>query len=172
MTHPAPARALRLLLASAVLSVPVAAVHARDVLGVFQRWGAFRDTEQARCFAIAQPLAGGWEASPWRPFASVGYWPRRGLRGQVNFRLSHQLASGARATLNVGEQRFALTGGGADVWAADRRVDAAILAALRSGRTMSITGQAKTGGGFTDRYDLRGAATAIDAAALGCARIK
>jgi hypothetical protein len=162
---------LRFFAMSAALAAPAAA-SARDVLGVFQRWGAFRDVEQGRCFAIAQPLAGGWAASPWKPFASVGYWPRRALRGQINLRLSHQLAPGAAATLSLGDQRFVLRGGGADVWAADRRADAAILAAMRSGRTMSITGRAKAGGTFIDRYDLRGAATAIDAAALGCARLK
>ncbi len=72
----------------------------------------------------------------------------------------------------MGEQRVALKGCGADVWAADRKADAAILAALRSGRLMSVAGRAKAGGTFTDRYDLRGAATAIDAAALGCARVR
>ncbi|MBN8820042.1 MAG: hypothetical protein J0I80_15120 [Sphingomonas sp.] len=166
-----PARLFPLLLLSAfaVLSWPASA---RDVLGVFQRWGAFRDAQQGRCFAIAQPLAGGWESSPWRPFAAVGYWPRQGLRGQFAVRLSHALAPGNGATLTVGEQRFILNGGGADVWAGDRRADAAIIAAIRSGQSMAISGRARAGGRFTDRYDLRGAATAIDAAALGCARIK
>jgi hypothetical protein len=159
------------LLAVAAIAVPAMA-DTRDVLGVFQRWGAFRDAGQARCYALAQPLEGGWKDSPWRPFAAVGYWPRAGLRGQINIRLSHQPAAGTGVTLSVGEQRFALNGGGADVWAADRKADAAILAALRSGQTMSVTGRAKAGGIFTDRYDLRGAATAIDAAALGCARLK
>ncbi len=58
-----------------------AATMARDVLGVFQRWGAFRDAGQARCFAVAQPLAGGWEASPRRPFAAAAYGLRQGPRG-------------------------------------------------------------------------------------------
>jgi len=162
---------IRLAFLALVAALPAAA-GARDVLGVFQRWGAFRDAGEGRCFAIAQPLAGGWESSPWRPFASIGYWPRRQLRGQISLRLSHQLAPQTGATLSLGGQRFALSGGGADVWAADRRADAAILAAMRSGGTMSVTGRAKAGGSFTDRYDLRGAATAIDAAALGCARLK
>jgi hypothetical protein len=164
-------RSLVLLCAGALMVLP-AAIQARDVLGVFQRWGAFRDTDQGRCFAIAQPLAGGWGASPWRPFAAVGFWPRRGLRGQVSLRLSHQLAAGTQAMLAIGDRRFVLSGGGADVWAADRRADAAIVAAIRAGRMMSVTGQAKAGGRFVDRYDLRGAATAIDAAALGCARLR
>jgi len=36
--------------------------------------------------------------------------------------------------------------------------------------SMSISARSRTGGGFADTYALRGAATAIDAATLGCAR--
>jgi hypothetical protein len=158
----------RLMLVGLLLSAPMA-VEARDVLGVYERWGAFRDPAQGRCFAMAQPLAGGWEKSPWRPFASIGYWPKQKVRGQFNLRLSHQLAPQTRATLTVGTQRFALVGREADMWATDERVDAAIVAALRTSKSMTVTGQARSGGGFTDRYDLRGVATAIDAAALACA---
>jgi hypothetical protein len=35
---------------------------------------------------------------------------------------------------------------------------------------MSIASVGASGGGFADTYRLKGAATAIDAAALGCAR--
>ena len=164
-------RTILLLAVAGALITPVTA-QARDVLGVFQRWGAFRDMAQRRCFAIAQPLAGGWEKSPWKPFASIGYWPRAGVRGQVSMRLSHALADGTKARMAIGDQRFDMLGGGADVWSADQRMDAAIVAAVRSGERMSVSGRAKAGGVFTDRYDLRGAATAIDAAALGCARLK
>ena len=166
-----PFRALPpLLLVAASLTQP-AAGFAREILGVFQRWGAFRDVDRGRCFAIAQPLPGGWEGSPWRPFVAVGYWPRQAVRGQVTFRLSHQL-SGSTAVLAIGDQRFLLRGGGADIWSVDRKMDATIIAAMRSGRLMQVAGHARSGGAFSDRYDLRGAATAIDAAALGCSRVR
>jgi len=158
------------LMLLAALLLPAEAI-ARDVLGVFQRWGAFRDAREGRCYAISQPVAGGWKDSPWRPFASVGYWPRQGARGQINIRLSHPLPDRASAVLTIGDRRFTLRGGGADVWAQDRQADAAILAAMRSGGAMSVSGTSRAGGAFTDRYNLRGAATAIDAAALGCARV-
>lgn len=164
-------RLARAGLAVLALAAP-GVVGARDVLGVFERWGAFRDPQTARCFAIAQPIGQASAAARWRPFAAVGYWPRQGVRGQVNIRLSHELAPGAEATLAIAEQRFALAGGGGDVWARDRQGDAAIVAALRTGGTMSVHGRAKGGVPFTDRYELRGAATAIDAAALGCARLR
>lgn len=145
-------------------------VEARDSLGVFEGWGAFRDAETPRCFAIAEPV--GTSAGRWRPFASVGSWPRANVRGQVHIRLSREIAARSPLTLSIGEQRFALVGGGADAWAKDRQMDAAIVAAMRSAPSMSIAARAKTGAGFADTYRLRGAATAIDAAALGCGRLR
>jgi hypothetical protein len=143
---------------------------ARDVLGVFGRWGAFRDALESRCFAIAQPIGAQGAKQSWSPFASVGFWPRKAVRGQVNIRLSQQLQKGAGATLSIGDKRFTLAGGGADVWSKDRRDDAAVVAALRAGGEMAVHGRSQNGIAFSDRYELRGAATAIDAAALGCAR--
>ena len=149
-------------------------VLARDVLGIFGRWGAFRDAGEPRCFAIAEPLdvrdAAKGPGRSWSPFASIGFWPRKGVRGQVNIRLSQQLQKGAAATLSIGDKRFTLAGAGADVWSSDRRDDAAVVAALRAGGEMAVHGRGQSGMPFSDRYELRGAATAIDAAALGCAR--
>lgn len=158
-------------LAVALAASLAAPAMARDVLGIFGQWGAFRDTKEGRCFAISRSSGLGADKR-WQPFAAIGYWPRRGVRGQVNIRLSRELATGAAATLIVGGKRFTLSGGGADLWAKDRRDDAAIVAALRAGGTMSVHGRSRTGSAISDRYELRGAATAIDAAALGCARMQ
>lgn len=142
--------------------------QARDSLGVFEGWGAFRDAEPLRCYAIAEPIRS--SSGKWRPFASIAHWPGEGVRGQIHIRLSREARKGARIVLSIDDQRIALVGNGADAWAASPRGDASIIAALRSGRSMSITTVAATGGGFADTYRLKGAATAIDAAALGCAQ--
>lgn len=163
----------RLALAAAIAASLAAgwmpAAQARDSLGTFESWAAFRDAETPRCYAIAAPARSGG-AGRWRPFAAIGYWPRAGVRGQVHIRLSREIATNAEIIATIGENRFTLVGGGADAWAADRRADAAIVAAIRSGTSMSISARARTGAGFADTYRLRGAATAIDAAALGCGR--
>jgi hypothetical protein len=140
----------------------------RDALGVFDGWGAFRDAQPPRCFAIAEPVQSG--GGKWRPFASIGHWPTGRVRGQLHIRLSREMRSGAPITLTIDDRRWAMTGGGADVWAPSARHDAFIVARMRSGRSMSIETVAASGGGFADVYRLKGAATAIDAAALGCAR--
>lgn len=146
-----------------------AAQASRESLGVFGRWGAFRDDAPRRCFAIAAPMRAGG-ASRWRPFAGIGSWPDRGRRGQFHVRLSRLRDPRASVTLSIGERRFELVAGEADAWAPDDRTDAAIVSAIRSGRSMSVETLSRSGAPFADVYALRGAATAIDAAALGCVR--
>ncbi|MBO6526022.1 invasion associated locus B family protein [Erythrobacter sp.] len=148
------------------LATPLAA---KDSLGVFSDWGAFRDSSAPRCYAIAIP-APSQASREFEPFATVGTWPRRNLRGQVHFRLSRQLAERGTITLTVGGKRFRLTGGGGDAWARDRTMDAAIVAAMRSADRMTIRATDRRGRRFANSYSLAGAATAMDAATLACAR--
>jgi hypothetical protein len=152
--------ALGLLLLA--LSTPAAA---RETLGLFETWGAFRDDRPPRCFAIAEPVRAASKNAPWRPFASISFWPALQQRNQLHIRLRRAKAANARVVLNIGRNRFELISGGSDAWARDRRMDAAIVAAMRSAESMTVSTA-----GFSDRYRLRGAATAIDAATLGCVR--
>lgn len=154
--------------AFALLLVVTAPAAARDSLGIFDNWGAFSDASPRRCYAIAQPRSG--RASGWRPFASIATWPGQGARNQLHIRLSRDRDPRSRVTLSVGERRFELVAGNADAWAPDARTDAAIVAAIRSSRSMSVETLGRSGQPFADIYPLRGAATAIDAATLGCAR--
>ncbi|MFA5969624.1 MAG: hypothetical protein WC816_10330 [Sphingomonas sp.] len=140
---------------------------AKTSLGVFDRWAAFRDVGPLRCYAIAAPAQPGRAGATWRPFAAIGTWPGQGARSQLHIRLSRERDPRARVTLSVGERRFDLVAGSADAWAPDAQTDAAIIAAMRSGRSMSVETLGKAGP-FADVYTLRGAATAIDAATLGC----
>ena len=139
---------------------------ARDALGVWGGWGAFSDPSPRRCFAIAQPA----DPNDKTGFASVSTWPGQNIRGQVHVRLSKPRAGTARVTLSIGDRRFDLVAGAADAWAPDARTDAAIVAAMRANRSMSVEALARDGSAFADTYRLSGAATAIDAAALACRR--
>ena len=158
-------------LALALLALAAAPAMARDALGMFGTWGAFRDASVPRCYAIAM-AAPSTRSREFQPYADVAWWPRANVRGQVHFRLSRKLQPGAAITLSLSGQRIALTGGGADAWAIDKRGDAAIIAAMRSAGEMTVSARGNTGGGFSNTWDLTGAATAIDAATLGCASLR
>jgi hypothetical protein len=162
---------MRSLVVGLVLLLACAPLAAKDSLGVFDDWGAFRDPAVPRCYAIT---AAQKEKRPGRyqAYADVGTWPRQDVRGQVHIRMSRELAKGSYVSLLLGGKRYDLTGGGADAWAKDKRMDAAIVAAMRSANAMSVSAIDNTGHRFTDHYSLKGAPTAMDAATVGCARMR
>jgi len=150
------------LLALIALAAPASA---RDSLGVYSDWAAFRDDAPSRCYAIAKPT----RSSDAGPFASVATWPDTSVRGQLHIRLSRETREEANATLTIGDQRFELVAKGHNAWAQDNRMDAAIVASIRSASRMSVAATGANGARFSDRYSLAGVATAMDAAVVGCA---
>ncbi|MEA3009242.1 MAG: hypothetical protein QOJ91_934 [Sphingomonadales bacterium] len=153
------------LLISLALATP--AIAQRQSLGVFGTWGAFRGPD--RCYAIAMPYQAPGPGDG-RGFASVGYWPARSVGGQAFFRLSRAKREGSAVLLRIDDRTFQLRGGGADAWAADPAADAELVSAMRTGIEMSVETRAANGALVRNSYRLRGAATAIDAAAIACAR--
>jgi hypothetical protein len=142
----------------------------RSAIAIFRDWGAFREGSTgspARCFAIAEPpphtIAAGHGA-----FASVANWPDRRIRSQISIRLSRAADARMPVSLSIGTASFRLVARDRDAWAPDRRTDALIVSAMRSGSSMSVSGVGAGGIPFADAYRLRGAASAIDAAALAC----
>lgn len=159
------ARALLLCLLIPGLLVFGGVAAARDSLGVFGGWAAFRDPAVPRCYAIATPR-GQRDGTAW---LSIGTWPAADVRSQVHVRLPAAVASDAPLVLAVGDRRFRLTARGRNAWASGARADAAIVAAMRGSRSLGIAGTREGGGRLALGWSLSGAATAIDAATLGCA---
>lgn len=157
-----------------LLAIPLACAApalARDALGIFEGWAAFRDPQTPRCYAIALAEPSTLRRD-YQPYADVALWPRQQVRGQVHFRLSRKLAANAPIVLSIGGQRLHLAGGGGDAWAPDKRMDAAVVAAMRSAPEMTVSARGEDGKGFSNTWKLAGAATAIDAATIGCAQLR
>jgi len=148
--------------------IGASSASARDSLGLYESWGAFRDPATPRCYAIAmaEPSA---KRRDYAPYAAIGTWPKRGVRNQFHVRLSRQLGSNAAIVLAIGDRRFKLVGGGGDAWSANAADNAAIVAAMRSAERMRVGARDAKGLTFSDAWTLAGAASAMDAAALGCA---
>jgi hypothetical protein len=143
------------------------ALAQQQSLGVFGVWGEFRGAD--RCYAIAQPFRAP-RPEGWQPFLAVGHWPTRRISGQVHVRLSREKRPASAVLLRIDGRSFQLRGGGRDAWAPDRRADEGIAAAMRTGIELVVETRSARGQLVRDHYRLRGAATAMDAAALACAR--
>ena len=155
------------LVAAALLAAPV---FAKDRLGVYHSWAAFRDADIPRCYAIAAPEETVGTATR-KAYLSVGFWPKRGVTHQIYVRLSRERSSNSVITLSAGGRRFRLKGDGSSGWATDRRMDLAIIAAMRSATSLSVESIGRDGRSIVDAYSVRGAPSAIDAAALGCVKV-
>ncbi|EJL34290.1 hypothetical protein [Novosphingobium sp. AP12] len=156
------------LLACAALASPALA---RESLGLYGGWGAFRDPLVPRCYAIAmaEPSA---MSRDYQPYAAIGTWPRRGTRNQVHLRLSRQLSANAPVTLRIGGRRIVMTAGGGDAWPRNDADNAAIIAAMRSSASMTASARDAKGRPFANTWALPGAASAMDAALIGCAKLR
>ena len=150
------------ILALLLLAAPALA---KERLGAWQSWAAFRDAETPRCYAIGSPDESSGEGG----YVSIGFWPKLGFGHQVYAHLSRERSTNSGITLSAGGRRFRLIAKGNSGWAKDRQTDMAIIAAIRSAQSLSITSMARDGRTIVDAYATRGAASAIDAAALGCA---
>lgn len=160
---------LAVLAAVAAATIPAGAL-ARESLGLFDGWAAFRDRDVPRCYAIAKAAPSNLRRD-YEPYATVGHWPNEGIRAEVHFRLSREMARSSTISLDIGDREFLLTGGGGDAWARDKTMNAAILAAMRSAASMKIAARDDRGQSFSNSYDLRGASNAVDAAARACAKL-
>lgn len=161
-------RASRAVKSAALLLLVFAGpAEARQTIGVYKLWAAFRDDAPARCYAITGPAGLPPRASS-PAFASVATWPARRTVNQVHLRLSRAGREGSAILLAVDGQVFQLVGRRFDAWAPGGVVDRAIVAAMRTGVDLTVTARDQRGNAFTDRYALNGAATAIDAAVLAC----
>ncbi|WP_408586235.1 hypothetical protein [Novosphingobium sp.] len=156
-------------LAAVLLMFVAPAAHARDALGVWGDWAAFRDPGVPRCYAIALARPAPGRVREFEPYLTVATWPTRDVRGQIHIRLPRRAPPDARVTLSLGGQAFPLVAGGASAWAVDRRADAAIVAAMRSASDLTVSLR-DTGGRVTrEVWRLAGLPSALDAAALACA---
>ena len=89
--------------------------------------------------------------------------------GQFFALLSRAPRAGSTVVLTVGDQPFLLASNGQWAWSSSPAQEQAIIGAVRSAGGLTVRARDQAGSRFTDRYQLDGDATAIDAAAARCA---
>lgn len=145
------------------------AAYAKDLIGIFTGWAAFSQSDEKHCYAIAQPTEiVGRDSQKGNSSLIIGFWPEQSKHYQIYVRFSRDRSSNSAVTLSAGGRRFSLNGNRTEAWAKDKRMDLAIVAAMRSSASLSVQSIGRDGRAIVDAYKLRGAASAIDAAALAC----
>ena len=151
------------LLAALLSAAPAVAASSPHIVAASGSWAALAGPAgcEAASSALQRAAKGQVQAR-----ASLAFDAAPGeRRGQLAIHLGHVARPGATVMLTIGETPFLLVSRGDWAWSRGPAQEGAIIAAMRSADGMRVEARAPGGGRFTDRFDLNGAPTAIDAAA-------
>ncbi len=146
------------------LAAAAAAAPSQKIAFAGGHWAALEFG--GRCEARSRPL---WFMQGTEPYAGFAFDRSGRPHGQFYVHLGRAARAGASVIAAIGDQPFLLSGKGDWAWSANAAQQQAILNAARYGQQMRIDSRDSSGRRIVDRYDLSGAATAIDAAAAACA---
>ncbi len=92
----------------------------------------------------------------------------RKIKGQVSTIIGYPFKESSTVTLNVDDQKFDLYTNGDTAWAAATDVEAQIVKALKTGKSLSIMGTSWKGTVTTDTYSLVGVSKALEKIDTSC----
>jgi invasion protein IalB len=93
--------------------------------------------------------------------------PAEGRKGVVSVDPGYIYEDGGSVLMSIGRRQFHLFARGGQAWAEDAD-DQQIIAAIRGGSTLVVTGRMKSGPTTTDTFSLRGFGTALVALDRAC----
>jgi hypothetical protein len=135
-------------------------------LGAFSDWQAF--TYQAKdsrvCYIFASPQKSDAVKKVKRDpmYFLVTHFPGRHVKGQVSTIIGYPFKEGSPVTVRVDDKDYALYTQGDTAWAGAPETETAIVAAMKSGKSLVVTGTSSKGTETKDTYSLAGVAAAMD----------
>lgn len=160
--------AAALCLGLLALTGPARAV---ENIGTFDSWSAHVDGKgKARtCWIYSEPTKDeGKYAKRGRIYVLVTHRPGEGTTNQVQFTAGYDYKDGSAVEVEIAGKAFELFTNGDSAWARDKAGDAALVAAMRAGSTMVVTGVSSRGTTTKDTYSLAGISAAHDAIGKAC----
>jgi hypothetical protein len=166
--------ALILTLAAGLSSVPAGA---QTLIGVTQNWSAYQATtpDGKVCYALSSPTAIlPVKVSRDPIYFIVSFWPARKVDGELEVVPGYPYKDGAPVFAEVGTVKTEFftrndnnTGA---AWVKEPGDESALLAAMRGGSKMVVTGLSRRGTHTTDTYSLNGLSAAMNAAMSACSK--
>ena len=145
-----------------ILSIFTSTAHARETLGVFGEWGAFK--QRGACYATSTP-AQPTSSKRSEPYITVSIFPLQGQTPQV------MVATGTIArsvSVRAGGQSFRPTLRGDAAWMPDSRGDALMVQAFSAASNASVDITTARVNRITDHYSLSGFGEALKAVQAAC----
>lgn len=139
-------------------------------------WSVFVEDSPKECWAVSKPVPNGTvNTKDGKPvqvrrgdiLLFVTYRP--GKAGEISFMGGYPFADGSTVEMSVNNgQKFTLFTDGEGAWAGSPEEDAKIIAALKGGADVTVTGHSGRGTQTSDKFSLIGFTAAMDEAATRC----
>jgi Invasion associated locus B (IalB) protein len=141
-------------------------------LGTFDDWESFTYQSGGNpvCYVYSVPKKSESAKKVKRDpiYFLVTHFPGRKIRGQISTIIGYPFKESSTVTVKIDDASFELYTNGDGAWAADNKTEAEVVSAMRSGKSLSITGTSWKGTETTDTYSLAGAGKALDKIDSAC----
>jgi hypothetical protein len=163
---------IAMILALGALSAPA---DAQTLLGATQNWSAYQATtpDGKVCYVLSKPTAVlPVKASRDPIYFVVSIWPGRNAQGELEVFPGYTYKAGEPVFAQIGTVRAEFftrnDGKVGTAWVKDAADEGALVAAMRGGSKLTVTGVSKRGTKTTDPYSLSGFSAAMDSARAAC----
>jgi hypothetical protein len=140
-------------------------------IGVLNDWSAHAEGKGAAqtCWLYSEPVKDeGNYTRRGRIYMLVTHRPGDKILNQVQFTAGYSFKTGSAVQVVIGAKSFELFTSGDTAWARNAGDDGNIVAAMRAGARMVVTGQSSRGTKTTDTYSLSGISAAYRAIGKAC----
>lgn len=115
------------------------------------------------CFIVSEPKSSEPKgAKRDKIFFLVQHRPKDGVRSEVSTIIGYPFKKGSTSTVNIDGNDYQLYTNGDGAWAESGDLDKRIVAAMKNGKSMSVSGTSWRGTGTKDNYSLSGVTAAMD----------
>lgn len=164
----------RMILAGLALLAQSVMARADDPvsMGTFEDWESFTYQDQGKpvCYVYSTPTKteSGKKVKRDPVYFLVTNYTGRKVKGQVSTIIGYPFKESSTVTVKVDDAAFELYTNGDAAWAAATDVEAAIVKAMKNGKSLSVTGTSWKGTTTTDFYSLVGISKAMDKIDTAC----
>lgn len=130
----------------------------------YKDWGAYTVVDPSRgkvCFIVSQPKdqePKGVKRGP--VFFFVSHRPQEKVFNEVNVQTGYPYRESSKATIQIGLDQFVLETRQEDAWTENAAIEAKLIASMRAGANMTVTGTSRRGTTTKDFYSLSGVTAA------------
>lgn len=147
------------------LSAPVQAQSGDpELLGAFSDWTAYayKAADSKVCYISSRPKASDPANARRDPaFFLVSHMPGRKVKGEISTIIGYPFKKDSTAKLTIDDAEFELFTNADGAWADSGAAEKKIVAAMKNGQSLKVTGTSWRGTQTTDSYSLNGVSAAL-----------